>query len=420
MNDDSERHAAGGKHGDGPDTGSPDHKAARSSGRRRGLRHHKVWRTTVPRLSQFATEHLLLLPLGALVAFVWVNTLPETYYRFTYAIAFAVNDVAMVLFFALMTKEVVEATAPGGVLHPWRRALLPVIASIGAAAVPALIHVRIVDALDEPMLADAWPVSLATDLAVSYFVARIIFRTHPVIPFLLLLGIASDALGFLVLALFNAERDLHLASGVLMLAVAIGIAVGLRRFRVRSFWPYLLAAGGVAWYAFFWSGLHPALALVPIMPFLPHAPRDPGFFVDASPDAKDALSQFEVWWRYPAQAALFFFGLVNAGVPLGALEEGTWGLPIAVILGRPLGVLIGAGVAIIAGLHLPHRLGWRELVVVGLTAAIGFSVGLFFCAALLPPGQLRSETSMGVLLSLAAAPLALVAARLLHVGRFAR
>ena len=34
----------------------------------------------------------------------------------------------MVFFFALITKEVVEATAPGGVLHPWRRALLPVIA----------------------------------------------------------------------------------------------------------------------------------------------------------------------------------------------------------------------------------------------------------------------------------------------------
>ena len=55
----------------------------------------------------------------------------------------------------------------------------------------------------------------------------------------------------------------------------------------------------------------------------------------------------------------------------------------------------------------------------GFTAAIGFSIGLFFCAALLPPGQLRAETSMGVLLSLAGAPLALVAARLLRVGRFA-
>ena len=118
--------------------------------------------------------------------------------------------------------------------------------------------------------------------------------------------------------------------------------------------------------------------------------------------------------------ALFFFGLVNAGVPLHALEPGTWGLPIAVIVGKPLGILLAAGAALAAGLHLPQRVGWRELIVVGFIAAIGFSIGLFFCAALLPPGQLRSETSMGVLLSLAGAPLALVAARLLRVGRFAR
>jgi Na+:H+ antiporter, NhaA family len=381
-------------------------------------RPHGRWRSSLPRLSWFAVEHLLLLPLGALIALLWVNTFPESYYRFTYAIAFAVNDVGMVFFFALITKEIVEATAPGGVLHPWRRALLPVIASIGATAVPALIHIQVVDALDEPMLAGGWPVTLATDLAVSYFVARTIFRRHPVIPFVLLLGIACDALGFLALALFNPEANLHLAGGAMILAIAIGIAAALRRSRIRSFWPYLIAAGGASWYGFLWSGLHPALALVPIMPFLPHAPRDPGVFVDASPEARDTLSQFEIWWRYPAQAALFFFGLVNAGVPIGALEQGTWGLPVAVLAGRPLGVVLGAGIAIAGGLHFPRHVGWREVIVGGITAAMGFSVGLFFCAALLPPGQLRSEVSMGVLLCLAGAPLALWSAKVLHVGRF--
>jgi hypothetical protein len=69
---------------------------------------------------------------------------------------------------------------------------------------------------------------------------------------------------------------------------------------------------------------------------------------------------------------------------------------------------------------LPHRLGWRELISIGFASAIGFSVGLFFCAALLPPGQLRSEINMGVLLSVAGLPLALIASKLLGVGRFAR
>jgi len=378
------------------------------------------WRATFPRLSRFALEHLLLLPLGASIALVWVNAAPESYYRVTYAMAFAVNDVAMMFFFALMTKEVVEATAPGGVLHPWRRALLPMIASIGATAVPALMYLRVIDALEEPMLALAWPVSFATDIAVSYFVARLIFRLHPAIPFLLLLAIASDALGFVALALFDPTRELHLVRGILIMAVAIGAAAALRRARVRSFWPYLVGAGGISWVAFFLSGFHPALALVPIVPFLPHAARDPGFFVDARATARDALSQLEVWWRYPAQVTLFFFGLVNAGVPLHALEPGTWGLPMAVVAGKPLGILVAAGAALAAGLHLPHKVGWRELIVVGFTTAIGFSVGLFFCTALLPPGQLHSETSMGVLLTLAGAPLAIFTAMLLRVGRFAR
>jgi NhaA family Na+:H+ antiporter len=383
---------------------------------KRGLRHRV--RTTVPRLSRFAVEHLLLLPLGALIALVWVNVAPESYYSSTFTIAFAVNDVAMVLFFALMTKEVVEATAKGGVLHPWRRALLPMVTAVGATVVPALVHARVSELLDEPMLSVGWPVSLTTDLAIAYFVVRIIFKQHPVIPFLLLLGIASDAIGFLTLALFNPVRDIHLVAGVLIVAGGMAVAGALRSMRVRNFWPYLLLAGSVSWFGFFWSGLHPALALVPIVPFLPHAARDPGFFVDASPHAKDSLSQFEVWWRYPAQAALFLFGLVNAGVPMGALEPGTWALPIAVIVGKPLGVLVGAGLALLLGLPLPHRVGWRELIVAGLIAAMGFSLGLFFSNALFPPGQLRSETSMGVMLSLVAAPLALVFARVFTIGRF--
>jgi len=375
-------------------------------------------RGAFPRLWAFALEHLLLLPVGAVIALVWVNTSPETYYRFVYASAFAVNDLAMVFFFALMTKEVVEATAPDGVLHPWHRALTPVIGAVGATAASALLHTRLVDALDEPALAVAWPVSLGTDVAVVYFVARIIFRRH-LIPFVLLLAIACDALGFLAIAVFQPTADLHLAAGALVMTAAIAVAIVLRWARVTSFWPYVIGAGVLSWYALFTGGLHPALALVPIIPFLPHGARDPGFFVDASPDARDALSRLEIVCRYPAQLALFFFGIVNAGVSFRALEAGTLGLPMATIVGRPVGLAVGSGVALLVGLRLPRHCGWRDLVVIGLAAAIGFSVGLFFCAALLPPGQLRAETSMGVLMTLAAAPLALASARLLRVGRFA-
>ena len=352
---------------------------------------------------------------------IWANTTAESYYGFTYRIAFAVNDVAMVFYFGLIAKEVVEATAPGGVLHSWRRAWLPVVAAVGAVIVPSFLYFRVVEILEEPGLKVGWPITLGTDVAFTYLVARIVFgRRSGALPFLLLVAIVTDAAGFVVLGWLDLSRELHLFYGGLIMAVAVGVAIALRRARWTSFWPYLAIAGPISWLALYLGGLHPALALVPIVPFLPHAARDPGFLVDARPTARDALSQFELWWRYPAHITLFFFGLVNAGVRFRSLEPGTWGLPIAVVVGRPVGVLVAAAVAVALGMHLPQKVGWRELTVIGFILAIGFSVGLFFANELLAPGQLRAETSMGVLLTLLAAPLALALARVLGVGRFAR
>jgi NhaA family Na+:H+ antiporter len=377
-------------------------------------------RGKVPRLWRFAIDHLLLLPLGAAIALVWANLAPDSYYSVIQVLSPWVNDVAMVFFFGLMAKEVVEATVPGGVLHPWQRALLPMIAAVGATLCSAAIYIPAVNVLDEPGLAVAWPVIFGTDIAVSYFVARVIFGSHPVVPFVLLIALTCDALGFIAIGLVQSTPDLRLVEGALLMAAAIGVAVALRRYRVTRFWPYVAIGGTLAWFAFYRSGVHPAMALVPIIPWMPHAARDPGFFVDAEPDAPDALSQYERWWRYPSHFAVLLFGLVNAGVSFSALELGTWGIPIGAVIGRPLGLAIGVGAALAVGLHLPRGVGWRELAVAGFILAIGFGIGLFFCAVLLPAGQLRHEISMGVLMTLAAIPIALLMARALRIGRFTR
>jgi hypothetical protein len=83
-------------------------------------------------VSGLVLDYLLALPVGCAAALLWANTLPDSYYRFAHATTFLVNDVGMVFFFALITKEVAEATLPGGALHPWRRAALPVAAAFGS------------------------------------------------------------------------------------------------------------------------------------------------------------------------------------------------------------------------------------------------------------------------------------------------
>ena len=68
---------------------------------------------------------------------------------------------------------------------------------------------------------------------------------------------------------------------------------------------------------------------------------------------------------------------------------------------------------------MPAGVTWRDLTVLGVVAAIGFTVSLFFATAAFPAGDLLDQTKMGALLSFSAAIVAVTAAFLLRVGRMA-
>jgi NhaA family Na+:H+ antiporter len=371
------------------------------------------------RASVFVLEYLLALPVGCAAALAWANTGPESYYRFAHATAFIVNDIGMVFFFALITKEVAEATLPGGALHPWRRAALPVVAAIGSVLVSIAIYLAVNHYFGEHMLEDGWVVACAIDIPGTYVVARLIFGRHPAVPFLLLLAIAADGIGLAAVAVLHPVGDAHPVIGLFLMVAALSGAAVLRHRRVKSFWLYLLGPGVVSWTALFVGGVHPALALVPIVPFFPHGRRDRGLMVEPLPQAHDTLTMFERWWQLPVEGVMLLFGLINAGVPLHGLEEGMWAIPIAA-LGRPFGIAAAVGIAIAAGLHLPLRVGWREVLVVGCTATIGLVFALFFAVAVMPLGALLLEMKMGALITIAGGGLAFAVARVLTVGRFAR
>jgi NhaA family Na+:H+ antiporter len=366
-------------------------------------------------VAKFIFGNSLLLLVGTAAAVVWANLDLASYEHLAHPLHFVVNDIGMVFFFALAAKEVFEATLPGGALASPRRAVSPLAAAVGGMAAPALIYVALASTIGPSELIRGWAIPCATDIAFSVMVARIIFpAVHPAIPFLLLLAIADDALGLIILAVFYPSGPLLLPALVVFMAAAIVLASWLRRCRTVSFWPYVIGPGALSWAALYFGGFHPALALVPIVPFMPHSSRGLGLFDPREGHRPDTLNRFEHWWATPVQFVLLLFGFANAGVPFEQVGPGTYYVLAGLLLGKPIGILLFSTIARLAGGTLPPGLRTGDLLVVGVVASIGFTVSLFFATAAFPGGAALAETKVGALVSFVAAPLALVVSHIVQ------
>ena len=329
---------------------------------------------------------------------------------------FLINDILMAIFFAIAGKEVWEAMLPGGALSDPKKAATPLLATVGGVAGPALIYLAGVALSGQTELTNGWAIPCATDIAFSYLVARMIFgQGHPAIAFLLLLAIADDAAGLVILAVFYPAKPLVL--GWLGLALA-GIVTGkvFQKLKLQSFWWYLLIPGVASWFAFFKAGIHPALGLLPIIPIMPHAKSDLGIFAREELKRDDTLNAFEHWWKDKVELILGLFGLVNAGVAFSAVGTGTWLVLGALVVGKPVGILLMTWIACrIFGLKMPEGMNYSHVVTLGMIAAIGFTVALFVSTAAFPPGSALDSVKMGALGSFGAAGLSFLVAKLVGI-----
>ncbi len=352
---------------------------------------------------------------------------------------YLVNDMLMAFFFAIAAKEVWEALILEQGSLRGRKAATPLIATAGGMIAPIVVYLGLAAVLGSETygaVARGWAVPAATDIAIAYVVGRAVFGAgHPAVRFLLLLAITDDAVALLILALFYPSGDVTPAWLLLSLGSAVtvfllfnwlprrmdrGDQLRTRSTWVRqklSFWPYLVA-GTLSWYGFQQSGLNPVLGLLPIVPAIPHANRAFGIFSEAEQYLTDLLNQFEHMLKWPLMAVLFLFGLMNAGVGLSAIGAPTMLVIAALLVGKPLGiVLFGWLAAYGLNLGLPQGMRTRDLAVLGVTAGIGFTVPLVLAAAAFETGASQDAARLGVLLSLAAAPLAIAAGRLFGIQK---
>lgn len=363
-------------------------------------------------------EFSLPLIMGVVVALLWANLDPEHYHAFLHDPIFAgvsfhfiTNDLFMTLFFGMAAVEITQSCLPGGDLHPLKRAINPLMATAGGVLGPIAVYLALNASFGTPELARGWGIPTATDIALAWLAARFIFgKGHPAISFLLLLAIADDAIGLAIIAIFYGDPvNPALPLWLLLTGVAMALAYYLRRRRVMTYWPYLIAGGGLSWCGLFLGHLHPALALVFVIPFLPHASSETGHLFDVDPKDRSPLSRFEHDWKLFVDLGLFMFGLVNGGVEFGNVGTATWLVLISLIAGKMIGISLFGALGVRLGFPLPIGMGARELFAAGLTAGIGFTVALFVAGEAFSDPILAGGAKMGAMLSIFAfIPAALV------------
>lgn len=410
------------------------------------------------RVWNFLTSYSLLLIIGALTALVWANVNAESYHHFvefviwdhapighlhdghrTLTLHYLVNDLLMALFFAIAAKEVWEAVILENGSLRGKKAATPLVATLGGMVGPISVYLLLAAFMGSETynaVANGWAIPTATDIAFSYLVGRLVFGAgHPAVRFLLLLAIADDAAGLIILAVFYPSGDL--APVWLLFSFGAAALVFLlfnwlpRKMDagnqerpvstwVRTklhFWPYLVA-GCASWYGFMQSGIHPALGLLPIVPTIPHADRAFGLFAEAEQYLHDLLNVIEHALKHPVEIVLFFFGLLNAGVEFSSMGAATWLVLAGLLIGKPLGIFFfGWLAARPLNLGLPEGMRIVDLVVVGCVAAIGFTVSLFVASVAFDAGPVQDAAKMGALFSFAAAAVSLIVGILLKVEK---
>jgi len=376
----------------------------------------------------------MLLVYTAILAFLWANSpwhqayfdLQQTYLSLSagssslkLSVEHWVNDGLMAIFFLLVGLEIKRELLIGE-LSSRRRATLAVAAAAGGMLLPGTFY-ALLNAGGPG--ASGWGVPMATDIAFALGVLALLGSRIPtgLKVFLTALAIVDDLGAVLVIALFY-TADLNLTY-LGLAALTWGGALLAGRLGARSLKIYGVL-GLLLWLFVFKSGLHATIAGVLLAFAVPIRKPDPAQYLASLTDAarpgrgeqvgarlrdlEDLLERAQSPLHrlehalHPVVtfAVLPVFALVNAGVSVGAGGLGvvSLGVMLGLLLGKPLGVVGGAWLAVRAGVaSLPRRVTWGHMIGAGILAGIGFTMSLFVSNLAFEDAALLTQAKLGVL-----------------------
>jgi NhaA family Na+:H+ antiporter len=393
----------------------------------------------------------VLLLVAAAVALIWANSpWRESYgalwhtpiggrvahFAFERPLHFWINDGLMTIFFFVVGLEI-RREIHHGELSDLRRAALPLAAALGGMLVPAVLFAAINRGQAS---SQGWGIPMATDIAFAVGVLTLLGDRVPSSLRILLLALAviDDVGAILVIAVFYSTGVS--ASGFVVLGAGIFVILLMQMLGVRRPWAYV-PAGVVAWAGAYAAGIHPTLAGVVVGLLTPvRAWLGPQAFLERADESvaavrdndilderellplldslnrarQEAVSPVERLQHglhgWVAFGIMPLFALANAGVSLeGAAFTGDAvlafsGVTIGLLFGKPLGVFAASWLAVRFGIAaLPRGVSWRELLLVGVVAGIGFTMSIFIAQLAFGSGPRLEAAKLGVLLASAMA-----------------
>lgn len=312
-------------------------------------------------------------------------------------------DGLLAVFFFVAGLELKRELVVGELRTP-KKAMLPMFAAVGGMAVPALIAVAIT--LGRPGGEKAWAIPLATDIAFALAILAVTASALPTTVRVLLLSLAVvDDLGAILVIATVFSDTIHL--------LALGIAVVLLAFfavlqarRVQGAWTYLVYAplALAVWYFVHEAGVHATVAGV-AFGLLTRVKKDAD---EHEAPATRLEHRIQPW---SAGLVVPLFALSAAGVTFSANSMGrlftepvALGIMAGLVIGKPLGVMLGAWLSVRLGLaKLPTAVGWRDVFAIGVLAGVGFTVSLLISELAFTVGPLADTAKTAVLVASAVA-----------------
>ena len=329
-----------------------------------------------------------------------------------------INDALMAIFFFSIGLEIKREILVGE-LSSFRQALLPILAAIGGMIMPVVIYWLLSRGTD---YSSGAAIPMATDIAFSLGVMALLGKRVPVSLkiFLTTLAVVDDIGGIIVIAAFYSD---HIEYMFLIYAAAIfGLLLLGSAMRIKSK-IYYLGLGGIVWFLFLNSGIHPTIAgvlvafCVPATPVF--APRKyiniiirsisnfKGDDTAEELEKKTILDKEQMNWLKEVESAsdkvisplqdledslhpvvndfiLPLFAFANAGIflldmnPVSVFEGVSLAIVLGLVLGKFIGILSFSWLTVKLGLApMPAHANWHMMSSMAMLGGIGFTVSIF-------------------------------------------